>query len=489
MDDVLEMEKPYLIKFYGHYWKMAQAGNVYAQQYVAQANYWGWGCAQNYDAFIKWDTLAAQNGSISSARRMILYYLSIKDYSTASSIYDINMRRNKNDVEKLFGVWFYGKTKEEFEDFCGKYQDVFGFIDALDGFKEWDSEEYSEKYLSDMESRGERRSVTNLFRAICYIFGFGVSADYNKAEGYLRGVNIDKGYGAAVSDCYNYICSIYEALLPTGHKGIIEFFKTGSYSGNSIIERTIYLLSDSPQYIEFYSRHTVLLALMGNKKCAAWLGKNIAQKSNRKEDYPYFYHDDKEALYWLSFVADYPGFADATVLAIDDIALNPQSSAYNYKYGKKLCSSVFTYIKFHSMYTDYGYDDNVTRTDYSEIARALVVNKAIEIIERINDSNELTSWQNICQPAWEYYYNCVQSGASLDEAYKYAVMSCVIYKRYEEAYELLVELQSKGCNVTRYLELCRYYMPELNRGQTDSTGCGCVIAGIVAFIIFVFIVI
>lgn len=41
--NIAQVEKNHLIKFYGHYYELAQSGNAYAQSYVAQANYWGWG--------------------------------------------------------------------------------------------------------------------------------------------------------------------------------------------------------------------------------------------------------------------------------------------------------------------------------------------------------------------------------------------------------------------------------------------------------------
>ena len=51
--------------------------------------------------------------------------------------------------------------------------------------------------------------------------------------------------------------------------------------------------------IEFFSRHAVIFALMGNVGCAEHLGKQISNNGD-SNTYRYYYHDNQEAeVYWM----------------------------------------------------------------------------------------------------------------------------------------------------------------------------------------------
>lgn len=480
-----EMEKPYLGRFYRHYYTMAQSGNAYAQSYIAQANYWGWGCAKNYDAFIYWDTLAANNGVTSSGRRMFLYYLSIKDFDTAGIIYDNqNPRRHDpkgwdNPGGKMFGDWFRNMPKEEFISICKDYSSVFDFIDAMEGFVDWGVDsEFCKKRLADEEACETRFNVTKLLRAICYIFGFGTESEFIKADSYLL-KDYSKEYIRVESverDHANYLLSIYESYLPTGDSNTINSFCKGGFLHDSVFDKFKIDMGSEPEVIEFISRHALLFAFMGDLQCARHLGYMISTKCD-KECYQYFYHDDKEALYWFSMVAEKDGFADVTIKAIE-MTLNPQSETYNYDYGKKLC----IYAAYHNNYNMVKIGDNITNHNYNPIVKAHLRDLIIEMIKGTNDSNKIAEWTKICEPVVAYFERSEREEGNANyygNEVSLGALYSIVYKQYDTALYWLNLAESKGADVSEYKSLCQ------ENTSNDSNGCGCVIAGIIAFIIFV----
>ena len=283
---IYEYESSFLADFYRYYFNLAQNGDPYAQTYIAQANYWGWGCDKNYPEFIRWDTIAANNGVVSSGRRMLLYYFNKGDFDSVGRIYDNQNPRKHNPSGfdepggNMFGDnWFCHITRGEFISFCKSFSNVFEFINALGEFKEWGS--YAGERLVDPEACEIRGNATKLFQAICFIFGFGTTVDFTKADNYLIknfgkqrfSVGLRYGVDSVVRDHANYLCSIYESYLPAGNKNTLNLFSKHGWLSNNIVSELDYDYLKDPNLIEFFSRHAVIFAMMGNTICANHLEK------------------------------------------------------------------------------------------------------------------------------------------------------------------------------------------------------------------------
>ena len=80
-----EAEKTELKRLFDYYFMLASKGVAWAQTWIADAYFWGWGVDMDYSSFIEWDTRAARNGAPISKKRMVLYYLSKGNINAAIS--------------------------------------------------------------------------------------------------------------------------------------------------------------------------------------------------------------------------------------------------------------------------------------------------------------------------------------------------------------------------------------------------------------------
>jgi len=259
----LAFEKQNLFKLNNYANLKAKKGDPDAQSYLAEAFFWGWGCEQSYSDFIKWDILAAHNGSPVSARRMFLYYLSNGRPDLAGELYYdyTNNSVNAVDLIKLSSeIKVYGINA--FLNFSAKSSTVLEFIDKYE--QKYDlSEENREKDFYSYLDEFPRSEEPNLFRGICYLFGFGTKIDCSKAFDYFKSIKYSY-IQEPVIEGISYMYSIYEInnekIYESGQLPLLDIndFDSSIHS-----------------FYSFY-RHAIYLYSRGFERALKWIeGKNI----------------------------------------------------------------------------------------------------------------------------------------------------------------------------------------------------------------------
>lgn len=408
-----------LKKLFDYYMSLANSGNGFAQSYIAEAFFWGWGCQQDNSKFIEWDTMAARNGSIASSRRMFLYYYSIGNLEAAGTLYLIN---GVNTVVPGKGhIW----DVSGFVNFYNKYNNIQLFLDAYEGALDV-SEDSRNNY------KEYRKDAHKMFRAICSIYGFGIGQNLNTAVDYLTDIDYSDELFDWKEDCVHYILSLYE-------KGCV----IDSEYLQSITEK-IYLKNMIVQEdtAGCYIRHAMRLALLGNEDAAYGLGHHIWTKSD-DDRRKYFFHDDSDALFWLSFIAEKQGNACATIEAIR-IAADTQNVAFNYDYAKKIC-----YYALNNR--NYDRDFNYTVID-DGLVKTYAVRALVQLAIWINDKNEK---YRLANDALTYLVQQANKSDEDRDAKHIGLIYCEVYKDYKQALPWLEEAASDGWDVQEYINKCK----------------------------------
>ena len=278
-----EAEKIELKKLFDYYMVLANKRVCWAQAWIADAYFWGWGVAKDYKKYLQWDIWSARSGNGISRVRMMLYYLSLGNVSAAIDAgkywtnrtlistheadypTEVNFKVIYNDSCNYgFGVYIKD-NKDQIID-----KDLFQVIDEYElGIDE--TSEYSHY------SHGEAATL----RAVCYIFGFGVKQDLKKAMDLLLDFDSKLGddkkrysYYAINNDAWHYYCCLEESGVP-GLKTIDAFWKdeTNGYEYHC-------LGREEDVQNAYYIRHEIRRALNGNRESASNVGELLLESNN-----------------------------------------------------------------------------------------------------------------------------------------------------------------------------------------------------------------
>ena len=319
-----QREQQELNRFFNYYYTLANNRVSWAQSWIADAYFWGWGVQQDYNKFVEWDTKAARNGSDLSAKRMLLYYHSIHSYEASATLtiksYELlksSMVRSFDDYLKLYG------NKNALE-----------MIDAYANATDYD-EEYKNNQIE------YRKESAILLRTLCYIYGFGVEPNYQQAM-----VEILKKEAPKEDEKYWDIdCNLVHYYYCLREIGI---------DGNEIFENNIYNKS-SYRYGFFQEkeenvykvRHFIRRAMLGDLFATQEIGLELMEKKDKvdNESRRLFYHDDNRAMGFLAMVAGAIPNSYASYEAVE-LSSDPDKKTYNYDYAKQLCFKIESNLDF-----------------------------------------------------------------------------------------------------------------------------------------------
>lgn len=335
-----EAEKVELKKLFDYYLIYANKRVSWAQTWIADAYFWGWGVDKNYQKFIEWDTKAARNGSSVSKRRMILYHLSLGHIDAAVSACQIR--------DDGFTISTYGndypqeiKFKRFYDNFISKFN---GYIcshkeQLINKRIDQIIDEYEISHEHDLKndpSSSYGLGEADLSRAICLIFGFGFKQDLalamqtlTKIYDSLKDTNERQIYYYSSFDAWHYACCLREGGIP-GSDSFWEVVSTLAYNGKCLL-------------CAYYYRHAIRKAFEGNIEAAITVGKDmLEEKGNLENEYRLFiYHDNRCALSYLKMAA---GVVPNSFATMDVIKLtsNPKANTFDWTYAYNLCLKVET---------------------------------------------------------------------------------------------------------------------------------------------------
>ena len=339
-----EAEKIELKKLFDYYMVLANKRVCWAQAWIADAYFWGWGVAKDYKSFLQWDIWSARSGNGISRVRMMLYYLSLGNVPAAidAGKYGLNrtvLSTHGTDypTEVNFDVIYNDSNSYGFGEYIRNNKDriidkdLFQVIDEYElGIDE--TSEYSHY------SHGEAATL----RAVCYVFGFGVKQDLNKAMEFL--IDFDSKlcddekryfYYSSNNDAWHYYCCLEESGVP-GLKSLDELWKDKSNG----YEYT-HMGNDENLQNAYYIRHEIRRALNGNRESASNVGALLLESNNSVtcRNRRIIYHDDRCALSYLKLVAGVEPDSIATYYALE-LASNADNKAYDWQYAYDLCMKV-----------------------------------------------------------------------------------------------------------------------------------------------------
>ena len=412
-----------LKKFFDHYMSLATEGVVFAQSYIAEAYFWGWGVDADYDKFIAWDTKAAMGESLPSSRRMFVYYYLKGNFEMAATLYT----RSNSAIPKRGSIW----TTDDFRKIYGKSNTLENFLDIYNAAVDV-SEEYRVQY------RTWRLGVDKLFRAIALIFGFGCQKDYDRANTLLQEVDYseDVYYSSWGNDCVNYMYSLTEIGCEINHTILEHLSQEIDFKYMNFFKET---------YGSFI-RHAIHLALAGDKIAAKGLGYNISQERDNLENEKrkYFYYDDKDALNWYLMALD-PGNCHATIDAIK-IASDTMSKGYDYREAINLCYYALNNINYNS-------DDTMSR-DYSDkLTKSFAVKALVKLAIITNDEKQKNQ---MAQDALSYLLSQINDPDNRNPL-QIGIIYCEIYNDYKTALPWLEDAEKNGWSMEalKYIDKCK----------------------------------
>lgn len=320
-----QLEQSELSKFFNYYSDLANKRVPWAQSWIADAYFWGWGVQQDFQSFIKWDTKAARNGSLTSARRMFLYYFSIGSKEASATLCTKKLEGSTDNILKS-KAW-----SNNVNDFLRLYdnKNTLEMISSYENALDVDDEKYKSDYI------GWRKKHSLLLYAICYIYGFGVEPNYEKGMDYILKCEVpnqEEDYWDIDMNFIHYYLCLREINIPGDERFENAVFEKSSYK---------YSFFDENEMEAYKVRHFVRRALMDDINSAESLGREIMEASDKVDNKRrrLFYHDDGTALYYLSKAAGVNPLSFATYDAIT-LSSNPYLKTFNYQYAKNLLIGV-----------------------------------------------------------------------------------------------------------------------------------------------------
>lgn len=340
-----EAEKSEQKKLFDHYMTLACKNVGWAQTWMADAYFWGWGVDKDYRNFLVWDIRAARNGSYISQRRMFLKYLSAGDPQAAMDVFSISPfpyilpvykheYPAKIKVETLHPEGTLGYFRWDDDVFLERFadKDMMRFSDELEAIND-NNPHFNEDYKHDL--RGE----VALTKAICYIFGFGVEQDFDKAMKFL--VDFDSKNWGEPQRRRQYYYSFYDALH------YYRCLRENNIQGSEALDkfsaedsRGRYISSES--IVNAYAvRRYIRLAFEGSIPAGAKIGYMMMESENKPDraNRRIIYHDDRNAMTYLKMAAGLVPNTRATVSAIE-LASDPDKRSFEWTYAYNLCTKV-----------------------------------------------------------------------------------------------------------------------------------------------------
>ena len=359
-----QREQQELSIFFNYYYELANNRVPWAQSWIADAFFWGWGVERNYDQYIEWDTKAARNGCLISARRMMLYYQSIGSY--AAPAYLCTMNNNERLKFDILNNSFFSTPNDFLNVYANKsVPDMINIYEnALDVSNEYRTSSIEYRALNAL-----------ILKVINCIYGFSGQQNFNEAMNLIKQYDISKienlGYNND-SDLVHYYCCLRENNTQgTEELDDVMFNK-------SIYKNDIYHENAEEVY---KVRHYIRKAFLGYGDYAWFIGRGLLEENNKpdKEERRVFYHDDYAAMYYLSMVAGKVPNSRASYDAVK-LSSNPELKTYNFEYSRNLC------VKIDDMLDTVQDNDDVRNVDRL-MMRRLLTEAYADIARGIQDTN------------------------------------------------------------------------------------------------------
>ena len=343
-----DVENQELRKIFNHYIQLANKKVFWAQTWIAEAYFWGWGVEKNFDLFIEWDTEAARNGSKISICRMLMYYLSIGQFDTVNSIclhdyfYWSRLRRILLPEEYSSDIKFreiesmvLDVSFEYFNNYLLDWlcpenlKDAYNnnFIETLDLCKN----RIDSIFSSDSEWLKESSyNLLYIFKLICYIYGFGIEQNLQYAMKLI--LENDSNLKDEDKELYYFANSIYYHFY--------WFLREAGIAENKIIQNkhlnSYFEVSEEGLSEAYHIRHIIRWALEGKADYFSLFGKLLLEKNDnvKTSGRRLVYHDDRCALSYLKLTAGLK-LNDETIIALD-LASDPEKKTFDYEYANSL---------------------------------------------------------------------------------------------------------------------------------------------------------
>ena len=308
-----QLEQQELGKVFSQYFDLANNRVPWAQSWIADAYFWGWGVKPDFTKFVEWDTKAARNGSLMSARRMLLYYQSIGSYSASAT---------------LFGIY-----KEKVLAYGFLYSDDVGFYKVFANRSIYDMVSAYERGENPSHERIETDKTVlddaTLLKVICYIYGFGGKQSFQESMEMIK--TLDRkhiGYGD-IRDIVHYYWCMREVGIPASPEMDKEIWEDSPYK---------YAIFEEEDFDAYKIRHYIRKAIEGDAHIAGEYGDELRESRNKPgvKSRRMFYHNNASALYYLSMGAGINPLSDSTYYAIG-LSSNPDLNSFNFDYARNLC--------------------------------------------------------------------------------------------------------------------------------------------------------
>ncbi|WP_034447859.1 sel1 repeat family protein [Butyrivibrio sp. AE2032] len=360
-----EAEQNELKKIFEHYLSLANKRVSWAQTWIADAYFWGWGVEKDYKKFIEWDIKAARNGSYVSKRRMMLYYQSFGDVEAVTDIYRMRFRPTMISKHKAI---YPTEIEIAFEERRGEI-----------GYMRWPFEEYKERFanknafqfIDDFEASIDNTLLYSeleygeaaLSRAICYIFGFGTAPDLKLAMDYLVGFDnkdwdkLKRAKGSRYTR-NDYYSSSFDALHY--YSCLREIGIDGSDSLDEFLDEFVHgqlLGSVESAFSAYLVRHELRRALEGDIICAGNIGMCMLEEGNVPDNAGrrLLYHDDLSAAGFLKMVVNKKRNSLVTIKMLE-LTSDPEKRSFDWSYSYNLCLNVESAFSEINEYLSHEYD-------------------------------------------------------------------------------------------------------------------------------------
>lgn len=432
-----QKEQQELSKFFNHYYNLANNRVPWAQSWIADAYFWGWGVEKNYNKFIEWDTKAARNGCIISARRMLLYYQAIGSYDAPASLCTTNS--NERFKHDLLNSSFFSSPNEFLNVYSNK--SVGDMITIYETAADVD-----EPYRSN---NVEYRAKTALILKLIYhIYGFGGQQNFMEAMNLIKKLDASQlenlGYDND-SEVIHYYCCLRENNVQ------------GSESlDDAIFTKTIY---KHPIYHEheedvFKIRHYIRKAFMGYGDYAWFIGRGLLEENDKpdKEERRVFYHDDYSAMYYIAMVAGKIPNSHPSYEAIK-LSSNPDLKTFNFNYARNLCINVDGALDDAQESDDYKVYDRIS-------VRRLLAEAYANLAKGCQDANIKQDLGNrAITQCNKYYQDYSQKYSGFDDnntlSYLFGKIYFECFQDYNKSLSYFSKYEGGNEEVSKYIQNCK----------------------------------
>lgn len=345
-------EKIELKKLFNYFMYLANKRVAWAQTWIADAYFWGWGVDKDFNQFLAWDIRAARKGSYVSRKRMMLYYQSFGD---ADAVVELNKISPIPTVLSIHKDKPSTEVEAEYEDVKSNTLLPYELIRDISELGKLSVLEFIDQYEKLCSSKSNSvncHGEAALLRAICYIYGFGVNQDFEKAMKILvENDSTDlmkraEPQEVSISERVLFYRDNFDALhyyQCLREKGI-----PGSESLESLLlDENIKLYFDvhdgSKESVQavYNIRHKIRKAFEGDRMAAKEIGFLLLEEVNKFDarGRRLIYHDDLCALSYLKMLSGIEANSSTTIKVLQ-LTSDPSKKTFDKAYADQLFKSI-----------------------------------------------------------------------------------------------------------------------------------------------------